>query len=62
MPGQAILQKAAIVTQMKPTSFKTGSDGFRGNCKVVEGGEKYQVQVLAIRCGSKNGKSKSRKS
>jgi len=59
MLGQAILQKAAIVTQMKPTSFKTGSDGFRGNCKVVEGGDKYQVQVLAIRCGSKNGKKGS---
>lgn len=62
MFGQSILQKAAIVTQMKPANFKTGSDGFRGNCKVVEGGEKYQVQILAIRCGSKNGKGKSRKS
>ena len=62
MLGEAILQKASIVTQMKPATFKTGSDGFRGNCKVVEGGVKYQVQVLAIRCGSKNGKGKSRKS
>jgi hypothetical protein len=58
MTGEAILQKASIVTQMKPATFKTGSDGFRGNCKVVEGNVKYQVQVLAIRCGSKNGKSK----
>jgi hypothetical protein len=62
MTGEAILQKASIVTQMKPATFKTGSDGFRGNCKVVEGGAKYQVQILAIRCGSKNGKGKSRKS
>jgi hypothetical protein len=62
MLGESILQKASIVTQMKPATFKTGSDGFRGNCKVVEDGQKYQVQVLAIRCGSKNGKSKSRKS
>lgn len=62
MLGQAILQKASIVTQMKPATFSTGSDGFRGNCKVVEGGAKYQVQVLVIRCGSKNGKGKSRKS
>jgi hypothetical protein len=64
MQGEAILQKAAMVTQMKPTSFKTGSDGFRGNCKVVEGGVKYQVNVMAIRCGSGNGKGKgkSRKS
>jgi hypothetical protein len=62
MLGEAILQKASIVTQMKPATFKTGSDGYRGNCKVVEGGVKYQVQILAIRCGSKNGKGKSRKS
>jgi len=58
MFGQSILQKAAVVTQMKPATFKTGADGFRGNCKVVEGGEKYQVQILAIRCGSKNGKNR----
>jgi len=57
MQGQNILQKAAIVMEMKPAIFKTGSDGFRGQTKVVEGGAKYQVQVLAIRCGSKNGKS-----
>jgi hypothetical protein len=62
MLGEAILQKASIVTQMKPATFNTGSDGFRGNCKVVDGGVKYQVQILAIRCGSKNGKGKTRKS
>jgi hypothetical protein len=57
MTGQNILSKAAVVTIMKPTTFKTGSDGFRGQAKVVEGDEKYQVQVLAIRIGSgKNGK------
>jgi hypothetical protein len=47
---------------MQPTTFKTGSDGFRGQGKVVEGEAKYQVQVIAVRIGSGNGKSKSRKS
>lgn len=59
MTGQNILQKAAIVAELKPVTFKTGSNGFRGQCKVVEGGEKYQVQILAIRVGSKNGKNGS---
>ena len=54
---QAILQKAAIVLELKPTSFKTGSDGFRGQGKVIENGVKYQCQFTAVRCGSKNGKS-----
>ncbi len=57
MQGQNILQKAAITIELKPTNFKTGSDGFRGQGKVIEGGDKYQVQVTAVRCGSKNGKS-----
>ena len=57
MTGQSILQKASITLEMKPTSFKTGSDGFRGQGKVIEGGAKYQVQVVAVRVGSKNGKS-----
>jgi len=57
MTGQNILQKAAITVEMKPTTFKTGSDGFRGQGKVIEGGEKYQVQITAVRCGSKNGKN-----
>ena len=62
MQGSNILQKAAMTLEMKTTSFKTGSDGFRGQGKVMEGGAKYQVQVIAVRCGSGNGKSKSRKS
>jgi hypothetical protein len=64
MPGETILQKATAVCQMKPTTFGTGSDGFRGNCKVIEDGQKYQVNIMAIRCGSGNGKGKgkSRKS
>ena len=62
MQGQVILQKASMVAQMKPTTFKTGSDGFRGTCKVVDGAAKYQVNILAVRCGSGNGKGKSRKS
>jgi len=57
MTGNNILQKAAIVAELKPTTFKTGSDGLRGQCKVVEGGDKYQVQIIAVRVGSKNGKS-----
>ena len=56
---QAILQKAAITIELKPTAFKTGSDGFRGQGKVIEDGVKYQVQVTAVRCGSKNGGEKS---
>ena len=55
MTGQNILTKAAITLEMKPTNFKTGSDGFRGQGKVIEGGDKYQVQVIAVRVGSKNG-------
>lgn len=57
MTGSNILQKAAIVIEPKPATFKTGSDGFRGQGKVVEGGDKYQVQFIAVRIGSKNGKS-----
>jgi len=55
MTGQNILAKAAATVEMKPTSFKTGSDGFRGQGKVIEDGAKYQVQVIAVRVGSKNG-------
>jgi hypothetical protein len=62
MSGQAILQKAAIVIDPKPTTFKTGSDGFRGQGKVTDGDERYQVQFMAVRIGSGNGKGKSKKS
>lgn len=55
MEGQNILSKAAATVEMRPVSFKTGSDGFRGQGKVIEGGTKYQVQVIAVRVGSKNG-------
>jgi len=48
-----ILAKAAATMELKPVTFKTGSDGFRGQGKVMEGGVKYQVQVMAVRCGSK---------
>jgi len=54
MEGQNILSKAAATVEMKPTNFKTGSDGFRGQGKVIEGNAKYQVQVMAVRVGSKN--------
>lgn len=57
MTGQNILQKAAITIELKPATFKTGSDGFRGQGKVIESGAKYQVQITAVRVGSKNGKS-----
>lgn len=56
MAGQNILSKASATIEMKPTTFKTGSDGFRGQGKVIEDGTKYQVQVIAVRVGSKNGK------
>jgi len=55
MAGQNILSKAAATVEMKPVTFKTGSDGFRGQGKVIEGEAKYQVQVIAVRVGSKNG-------
>jgi len=55
MTGQNILTKAAMTLELKPTTFKTGSDGFRGQGKVIEDGAKYQVQVIAVRVGSKNG-------
>lgn len=53
MTGQNILAKAAATVEMRPATFKTGSDGFRGQGKVIEGGVKYQVQIMAIRVGSK---------
>ena len=55
MSGQNILSKASATVEMRPTTFKTGSDGFRGQGKVIEDGQKYQVQVIAVRVGSKNG-------
>ena len=55
MEGQNILNKAAMTLQMNPTTFKTGSTGFRGQGKVIEGGVKYQVQVIVVKVGSKNG-------
>jgi hypothetical protein len=53
MAGEAILQKAAITIPMRPTTFGTGSDGFRGVGKVIDGEARYQVQIMAIRIGSK---------
>ena len=49
MAGQNILAKAAATVAMNPAKFKTGSDGFRGQGKVIEDGVKYQVQVIAVR-------------
>jgi len=53
MSGQNILAKAAATIEMTPTSFKTGSIGFRGQGKVIEYGAKYQVQVIAVKVGNK---------
>lgn len=53
MEGQNILSKAAATVEMRPTNFKTGSVGFRGQGKIIEGGKRYQVQVLAVEVGSK---------
>jgi hypothetical protein len=58
---QSILTKAAATTQLKPTQFRSGSDGFRGQGKVVEGEDRYQVQVIATRIGSKPEAKKSGK-
>ena len=38
MTGQNILSKAAATVEMRPTTFKTGSDGFRGQGKVIDAG------------------------
>lgn len=54
MSGQNLLSKAAMTIEMRPTNFKTGSDGFRGQGKVIEDGQKFQVQVIAVRVGSKS--------
>ena len=53
MEGQNILALASGSVEMKPTVFKSGSYGFRGQGKVIEGGVKFQVQVIATRVGSK---------
>ena len=59
MEGQNILSKAAMTLEAKPTTFSTGSVGFRGQGKVIENGIKYQVSFMAVRVGSKpNGKGK----
>jgi hypothetical protein len=55
------MAKAAATIQLKPTTFKSGSDGFRGQGKVVEGEDRYQVQVIATRIGSKPEAKKSGK-
>jgi hypothetical protein len=49
-----------MVIPMTPTTFKTGSDGFRGQGKVIEGEARYQVQVTAVRIGSKPSKPSKR--
>ena len=62
MSGQALLEKAAMTIPMNPTTFSTGSTGFRGQGKVMDGEAKYQVQVIAVKVGSKpNGKGKAGK-
>lgn len=61
MEGQNILTKASATIEMKPTTFKTGSTGYRGQGKVIEGGVKYQVQVMAVKVGSKNGTKPKKK-
>lgn len=55
-----ILEKAAMTIPLKPHSFSTGSVGFRGQGKVVEGDKRYQVSVMAVEIGSGNGKGKAR--
>lgn len=59
---QAILEKAAASVELKPVKFASGSDGFRGQGKVIEDGVKYQVQVMAIRVGSKPVEAKAKTS
>ena len=55
MNGQDILKEAVNTILMKPTKFSTGSTGFRGQGKVAdtESADKYQVQIIATKIGSK---------
>lgn len=50
---QELLVAAASAVELKPTKFSTGSDGYRGQGKVVIGNDRFQVQVMAVRIGSK---------
>ncbi len=43
----------AGLVQLDAKQFKTGSRGFWGSGKVVIGGKRYQVQVMAVEIGSK---------
>lgn len=47
-----------LTLELDPVTFKTGSRGERGQGKVTVNGKKYQVQVMAVEVGSKNGKAK----
>ena len=56
MGGQNILAKAAATIEMTPCQFKTGSTGYRGQGKVIDDGAKFQVQIIAVKVGSKPNK------
>lgn len=59
--GQDILTKASMTIPMAPRQFKSGSDGFFGQGKVVDGEQRYQVQVTAVRIGSKPAQKSAKK-
>lgn len=41
------------VLSLSQKEFKSGSDGYHATGKLVVGEEKYQLNILAVRCGSK---------
>ena len=55
------MNKASIVIQGvtgeidlgEERTFKTGSRGYQNASKLTVGGKKYQINILAIECGSK---------
>ena len=44
---------AEMVSGLSPKTFSTGSDGFQRQGKVAVGDERYQVNILVVRIGSK---------
>jgi hypothetical protein len=53
--AQATVQLSGAVqtVQLNPKQFKTGSDGYHGHGKLQANGEKYQVNIIIVRIGSK---------
>lgn len=57
MPKDTVTQVkeavAGMVSGLSPKKFSTGSDGFSRQGKVAVGEDRYQVNILVVRIGSK---------